>query len=82
VKLTDSDLFIGSVRTAINVKAAASADSFPAIMVKGNRLFIPEYQFFIQNIKHLQKRTVGRYVADLIIHELSFRFGIFLTPDF
>jgi hypothetical protein len=44
--------------TTIDIKAAASAYSFPAIVIECNRFFISEDEFFIQCIKHLEERAV------------------------
>src|SRR5690606_8404298 len=71
-----------TMRTAVNEHGTGTANPFTAIVIKRNGFLALVDKLFIQHIKHLQKRHIGRNAVNLMRLESSFRFPVFLTPDF
>jgi hypothetical protein len=69
------------MRFPIDHKGAASADTFPAVMVKNHGLFPLFDKSLIEDIQHFQKGHIAFNVADGIIHQLAFGVTVFLAPN-
>ena len=91
-QLTGSHMIIGTVSTSVDVKRAGTANTLTAIMVErhrtaalatslnGYRIATLADKLLIENIKHLQERSILFYTLDVISLKMSFCFGVLLTP--
>lgn len=59
MQLTKGDFFFWPMGNAIDNRPAHAAYTFPAVMIKGDRVFAFLGEFFIQYVKHLEKRHIG-----------------------
>ena len=85
-------MIIGTVSTSVDVKRAGTANTLTAIMVErhrtaalatslnGYRIATLADKLLIENIKHLQERSILFYTLDVISLKMSFCFGVLLTP--
>jgi hypothetical protein len=71
-----------AMRTAVYIHGAGSANTFPAIMIKSDRIFSFPYQFLVQNIKHLEKGHFRRNIFNLVGFKSPDILMILLAPDF
>jgi hypothetical protein len=55
IELTGSDTMSWSMRTPIDHEATATANAFPTIVLKGNRLLSLHFQALIDDVEHLEK---------------------------
>ena len=39
------------------------------------------HELFVQDVEHLEKGAVGRYIVDMVGFEMPFGLGVFLSPD-
>jgi hypothetical protein len=58
---------IRAVRFPVNRERAGAANPFAAIGIERDWLVALPEQFFVQNVKHFEKRSVRRNVAHLVI---------------
>jgi hypothetical protein len=82
MKLAGSYAIIRSMRTAVDIKAAGTANSFTAIMIKTNRFFNFVNELLVKNIEHLQKGAIRRYTGNRVNDKTALCPGIFLPPYF
>ena len=71
VKLAGSGGLPGTVRTTIDVHGTSATNSFPAVMIKCDRIFSFTDQSFIQYIKHFQERHFRRDIFYFISFKTS-----------
>src|SRR5574344_25143 len=71
-----------TMRSSVYVQATHSTDAFSAIAIKDNRMSKFVNKTFIENIQHLQKRTIRRDILYFICFKMSFSFSVGLTPYF
>src|SRR5664279_5553712 len=71
----------GAMWMSVDKHAAGSTDSFAAVVIKRNRIFVLFNKLFIQSIEHLEECHPGRYIIHLVGFKVPFCGGIFLPPD-
>jgi hypothetical protein len=71
MKLACGNSIIGAMGAAVDIQAAHPANTFPAVMIEYHRFFIFLNKALIQDIEHLQKRTIRGNTFELIGHEFS-----------
>src|SRR5438046_9489466 len=71
---------IGAVSFAVHCERAGAANPFPAIRVERHRFPAGSEQVFVQDVEHLEKRSVWRDVADFVIDEFAAGLRVALSP--
>jgi hypothetical protein len=69
------------MRLAIDYHRTGTANAFPAIVLKGNGLFLLTDEILIEYIEHLKERHVFVGV-NTVGFKTTFGFIVFLSPDF
>src|SRR5262249_54019841 len=82
VKLAHRARMIWAVSFAVNCKGAGAGNPFTAIRVERDGFPPAPNQIFVQNIEHLEKRSVRRNVAHVVIDEFAGGLRVLLTPNF
>ena len=80
MQLARGNIFVGSVRMAVDVQRAHTANAFTAVVVEHDRLFAFVDQIIVQNIQHFEERRVGRNILHRVLHKFPFGLGVLLTP--
>ena len=81
VELTGGDAVVVAVGTAVDVESAHAADAFAAVVVEADGVgYVVVDELFVEDVEHLEERTLRRYVADLVGLEATFCLGVLLTP--
>ena len=91
-KLAGRHMVIRTMGTSVNIQGTGTADTFAAVMVKGNRTAalaalvngdgIHSFadQLLIENIEHFQEGSILFDTGNMIGLEMSFGLGVLLTP--
>ena len=81
VQLARRHPVVVAVRPSVNIQTAHAADSLAAVVVETHGVrYLVVHQLLVQLVEHLQERTVGRDVVNLVGLEMSFGFGVLLPP--
>ena len=81
VQLAGGDAFVGPVGRAVDHHAAGAADALAAVVLEGDRLFALLDQLLVDDVQHLQERSVIADVRRLVGGERSGGLGGRLAPD-
>ncbi len=81
VKLAYSSALEAAMGFAVDHHAAHTADTFAAIVIKGDRIFSLGDEGFVDNIEHFEKGHVLADVGSVVTYHAALVGGIFLTPD-
>ena len=81
VKLAHRAWMIGTVSFTVNRKRAGAANPFSAIRVERDGFLASTEQIFVQNIEHLEKRSIRRNVADFVIDKFAAGLRVPLSPN-
>src|SRR5690606_27097466 len=60
---------------------AHAADALAAIVIERDRLFAALDELLVEDVEHLEERSVGRNVPDLVGDERARALGVLLAPD-
>ena len=70
-----------TVGFAVDDHAASTADTFTAIVVEGNGLFVVFDQLFVQLVHHFQERHVWAQTVHVVRFHFAAVSSIALTPN-
>lgn len=62
---------MATVGHTIDQKSARAANSFAAVMFKGDRRIATVEEVFVEFVEHLEKRDVSRHIFHLVSDELA-----------
>ena len=82
VKLARGSAAMAAMGDAADDERAHAADAFPAVGVKGNRIFAARNDVFVHDVEHLQERHVRDDVPGLVGLELAGGIRVLLPPNF
>jgi len=69
------------VRHPVDYHAAGTADTFPAVVVEGDRLFAFRDELFVDHVEHFEERHVLAHIVRCVVFEATFVGRAFLAPD-
>ena len=73
-------MVIRTMRAAVDIKGACSADTLAAIVVERNRIYSLTDQLLVENVEHFQEGCIRLYIIDMIGLKVSFCLSVTLTP--